>query len=157
MDRLSYYIEKQYGNNPRWFQEEVIQGNHAKRINDVINNRDYLAGRHKVLLRQDSQYKGKILIVRKTILNYAKTVIRFHDTFLLGKPVQLSCKDESTVNTFTDIYKLGQYDTVDYQILDRVNKFGDAYEVIYVDNGVIKSKVLDNACAYPVYDCCSAN
>ena len=36
----------------------LIQGNHAKRINDVINNRDYLAGKHKVLLRQDSQYKG---------------------------------------------------------------------------------------------------
>ena len=152
MDRLSYYIEKQYGNNPRWFQEEVIQGNHAKRINDVINNRDYLAGRHKVLLRQDSQYKGKTLIVRKTILNYAKTVIRFHNTYLLGKPVQLSCKDENTANTFADIYRLGHYDTVDYQIIDRVNKFGDAYEAIYVDNGVIKSKVLDNACSYPVYD-----
>jgi len=152
MDRLSYYIEKQYGNNPRWFQEEVIQGNHAKRINDVINNRDYLAGRHKVLLRQDSQYKGKTLIVRKTILNYAKTVIRFHNTYLLGKPVQLSCKDEYTANTFADIYRLGHYDTVDYQIIDRVNKFGDAYEAIYVDNGVIKSKVLDNACSYPVYD-----
>lgn len=152
MDRLSYYIEKQYGNNPRWFQEEVIQGNHAKRINDVINNRDYLAGRHKVLLRQDSQYKGKTLIVRKTILNYAKTVMRFHNTYLLGKPVQLSCKDENTANTFADIYRLGHYDTVDYQIIDRVNKFGDAYEAIYVDNGVIKSKVLDNACSYPVYD-----
>lgn len=152
MDRLSYYIEKQYGNNPRWFQEEVIQGNHAKRINDVINNRDYLAGRHKVLLRQDSQYKGKTLIVRKTILNYAKTVIRFHNTYLLGKPVQLSCKDENTANTFADIYRLGYYDTVDYQIIDRVNKFGDAYEAIYVDNGVIRSKVLDNACSYPVYD-----
>lgn len=152
MDRLSYYIEKQYGNNPRWFQEEVIQGNHAKRINDVINNRDYLAGRHKVLLRQDSQYKGKTLIVRKTILNYAKTVIRFHNTYLLGKPVQLSCKDENTANTFADIYRLGHYDTVDYQIIDRVNKFGDAYEVIYVDNGAIRSKVLDNACSYPVYD-----
>lgn len=152
MDRLNYYIEKQYGNNPRWFQEEVIQGNHAKRINDVINNRDYLAGRHKVLLRQDSQYKGKTLIVRKTILNYAKTVIRFHNTYLLGKPVQLSCKDENTANTFADIYRLGHYDTVDYQIIDRVNKFGDAYEAIYVDNGVIRSKVLDNACSYPVYD-----
>lgn len=152
MDRLSYYIEKQYGNNPRWFQEEVIQGNHAKRINDVINNRDYLAGRHKVLLRQDSQYKGKTLIVRKTILNYAKTVIRFHNTYLLGKPVQLSCKDENTAKTFADIYRLGHYDTVDYQIIDRVNKFGDAYEAIYVDNGVIRSKVLDNACSYPVYD-----
>ena len=152
MDRLSYYIEKQYGNNPRWFQEEVIQGNHAKRINDVINNRDYLAGKHKVLLRQDSQYKGKTLIVRKTILNYAKTVIRFHNTYLSGKPVQLSCKDENTANTFADIYRLGHYDTVDYQIIDRVNKFGDAYEAIYVDNGVIRSKVLDNACSYPVYD-----
>ena len=152
MDRLSYYIEKQYGNNPRWFEEEVIQGNHAKRINDVINNRDYLAGRHKVLLRQDSQYKGKTLVVNKTVLQYAKTVIRFHDTYLLGKPVQLSCNDENTLKTFSDIYKLGQYDSVDYQIIDRVNKFGDAYEAIYVDNGVIKSKVLDNACSYPVYD-----
>lgn len=152
MDRLNYYIEKQYGNNPRWFQEEVIQGSHAKRINDVINNRDYLAGKHKVLMRQDSQYKGKILIVRKTILNYAKTVIRFHNTYLLGKPVQLSCKDENTANTFADIYRLGHYNAVDYQIIDRVNKFGDAYEAVYVDNGVIRSKVLDNACSYPVYD-----
>lgn len=152
MDRLSYYIENQYGNNPRWFEEEVNQGNHAERISEVINNRDYLAGRHKVLLRQDSQYKGKQLIVNKTIINYAKTVIKFHNSYLLGKPVQLSCSDEATLKTFSDIYRLGQYATVDYEIIDRVNKFGDAYEAIYVDNGVIKSKVLDNACSYPVYD-----
>lgn len=152
MDRLDYYIEKQYGNNPMWFKEEVLQGNHAKRISDVINNRDYLAGIHKVLLREDSQYKGKQLVTRKTIINYCKTVLKFHNTFLLGKPVQLSCDDEITAKTLTDIYRLGQYDSVDYQILDRVNKFGDAYEVIYVDNGTIKSKVLDNSCSYPVYD-----
>ena len=152
MDRLSYYIENQYGNNPRWFEEEVNQGNHAERISEVINNRDYLSGRHKVLLRQDSQYKGKQLIVNKTIINYAKTVIKFHNTYLLGKPVQLSCNDENTLKTFSDIYRLGQYATVDYEIIDRVNKFGDAYEAVYVDNGVIKSKVLDNACSYPVYD-----
>ena len=152
MDRLSYYIENQYGNNPRWFEEEVNQGNHAQRISEVINNRDYLSGRHKVLLRQDSQYKGKQLIVNKTIINYAKTVIKFHNSYLLGKPVQLSCDDENTLKTFSDIYRLGQYSTVDYEIIDRVNKFGDAYEAVYVDNGVIKSKVLDNACSYPVYD-----
>ena len=152
MDRLSYYIEKQYGNNPRWFEEEVNQGNHSQRISEVINNRDYLSGRHKVLLRQDSQYKGKQLIVNKTIINYAKTVIKFHNTYLLGKPTALSCSDETTLKTFNDIYRLGQYATVDYEIIDRVNKFGDAYEAIYVDNGVIKSKVLDNACSYPVYD-----
>lgn len=152
MDRLSYYIERQYGNDPMWFKSEVIQGNHAKRISEVISNRDYLAGRHKVLLRQDSQYKGKTLIVNKTVLNYAKTVIKFHNTYLLGKPVQLSCNDENTVNTLSDVYRLGEYSTVDYQIIDRVNKFGDAYEAVYVDNGTIKSKVLDNACSYPVYD-----
>lgn len=151
-NRLDYYIQKQYGNNPMWFKEEVLQGNHAKRISDVINNRDYLSGIHKVLLREDAQYKGKQLVTRKTILNYAKTVLKYHNVFLLGKPVQLSCNDENTAKTFADIYRLGQYDTVDYQILDRVNKFGDAYEAVYVDNGTIKSKVLDNSCSYPVYD-----
>ena len=90
MERLDYYIEKQYGNDPMWFKDEVLQGSHAKRINDVINNRDYLAGRHKVLLRQDTQYKGKMMVVRKTILNYAKTVLKYHNVFLLGKPTQVS-------------------------------------------------------------------
>lgn len=132
--------------------EEVNQKNHVARIASVVANMDYLAGRHKVLSREDCYYKGKVLRTRKTILNYAKTVLRFHDTFLLGKKVSLSSKDNETVNTFNDIYRLGQYETVDYQILDRVNKFGDAYEVVYIDNGVIKSKVLDSACSYPVYD-----
>lgn len=146
------YIQKQYDGNKMWFIKEVNQGNHVSRIANVIANRDYLAGRHKVLNREDSHYKGKQLITRKTILNYAKTVIRFHNTFLLGNGVALSSKDEDAVKTFTDIYRLGLYETVDYEIIDRVNKFGDAYEVVYVDNGLIKSKVLDSACCYPVYD-----
>ena len=149
---IQEYIDKQYNGSATWFMEEVNQGNHCNRIAGVIANMDYLAGRHKVLNRENCYYKGKTLVTRKTILNYAKTVIRFHDTFLLGKKVQLSSTDKNTVETFNDIYKLGQYETVDYQILDRVNKFGDAYEVVYIDNGVIKSKVLDSACSYPVYD-----
>ena len=149
---IQEYIDKQYNGNQLWFIEEINQKNHAGRIAGVIANRDYLAGRHKVLLRENSQYKGKVLETRKTILNYAKTVIRFHNTYILGKPVTLSGNDENTVNTFNDIYELGQYDTVDYDIIDRVNKFGDAYEVVYFDNGLIKSKVLDSACCYPVYD-----
>lgn len=149
---IENYIQNQYNGNPKWFIEETNQGTHAARIAGVIANRDYLAGRHKVLGREDSQYKGKTLVTRKTILNYAKTVIRFHNTFLLGHGVSLSSPDENTVKTFTDIYKLGQYETVDYEIIDRVNKFGDAYEVVYVDNGIIKSKILDSACCYPVYD-----
>ena len=143
------------GNFLRHFWELFIdnhnQRNHTSRIASVVSNRDYLAGLHKVLQRENSQYKGKTLVTRKTILNYAKTVIRFHNTYLLGKPVSLS-GDDYTVKTFTDIYKIGQYETVDYEIIDRVNKFGDAYEVVYVENGIIKSKVLDSACCYPVYD-----
>lgn len=149
---IQEYIDKQYDGSTTWFMEEVNQKNHVARIAGVVANMDYLAGRHKVLSREDCYYKGKVLKTRKTILNYAKTVLRFHDTFLLGKKVSLSSKDNDTVNTFNDIYRLGQYETVDYQILDRVNKFGDAYEVVYIDNGVIKSKVLDSACSYPVYD-----
>ena len=149
---IQEYIDKQYNGSATWFMEEVNQKNHVARIASVVANMDYLAGRHKVLSREDCYYKGKVLKTRKTILNYAKTVLRFHDTFLLGKKVSLSSKDNETVNTFNDIYRLGQYETVDYEILDRVNKFGDSYEFVYIDNGVIKSKVLDSACSYPVYD-----
>ncbi len=148
---LDEYILVNYQDSQTWFEEEVNKPYNVKRISDVIANRDYLAGRHKVLNREDALYKGKTLVTRKTILNYAKTVLSFHNTYLLGKPVSI-VGDESITKTFTDIYKLGQYDTIDYEIIDRVNKFGDAYEVVYVDNGTIKSKILDSADCYPVYD-----
>lgn len=135
----------------RWFVEEVNKGYHKQRIADVIANRNYLAGQHKVLLREDAKYKGKELITRKTIINYAKTVLNFHTTYLLGNPVTLSGKDDS-VNTYNDIYKYGLYSTTDYEILDRVNKFGDAYEVVYCEDSKIKSKVLDSGNSYPVYN-----
>ena len=140
-----------FDNPALWFIDEVNKGYHKNRIASVIGNRNYLGGQHKVLLREDGKYKGKELITRKTIINYAKTVLNFHATYLLGKPVSLT-GDEEIIKTFNDIYKLGLYNTVDYQILDRVNKFGDAYEFVYVDNGKIKSKVLDSADCYPVYD-----
>ncbi|MDF2544258.1 MAG: Phage portal protein Gp6 [Herbinix sp.] len=134
----------------RWFIEEVENRYHRQRIANVINNRDYLQGIHKVLLREDSEYKGKTLVTRKTIIQYAKTILKFHTTYLLGKPVSLS-GEETTVKAFNEIYKDGLFDTVDYQILDRVNKYGDAFEYIYIDNGKIKSKVFDSADSYPVY------
>lgn len=140
-----------FDNSELWFLEEINKPYHTRRIGNVRSNGNYLGGQHKVLLREDAKYKGKELITRKTIINYAKTILNFHATYLLGKPVSLTGDDE-IVSTFNDIYKLGLYNTIDYQILDRVNKFGDAYEVVYVDNGIIKSKVLDSADCYPVYD-----
>lgn len=133
-----------------WFKAEVNQPYHVSRISRVIENKNYLRGIHKVREREDAVYKGRELITRKTIINYAKTILDFHDTYLLGKPVTLTGNEE-TVKTFNDIYKLGMYSNVDYQILDRVLKFGDAYEVVYAEDGVIKSKILDSADCYPVY------
>ena len=147
---LDEYIST-FDNSALWFVDECNKPYHVKRISGVIADRDYLAGRHKVLQREDAQYKGKQLITRKTVLQYAKTLLTFHNTLLLGKPVSVISDDETTAKTFTDIYKLGQYDSTDYKIIDRVNKFGDSYEYIYVDNGIIKSKIFDSGDSYPVY------
>lgn len=133
-----------------WFKEEVNRPQHRQRISNVIMNKDYLRGNHKVKNREDAVYKGKELITRKTIIQYAKTVIDFHNTFMLGKPITLTGNEE-IVKTFNDIYRLGMYDTVDYTVLDKVSKFGDAYEVVYIEDGIIKSKVLDSSDCYPVY------
>lgn len=146
---LKDYINT-FDNPMLWFKEEVNRPQHRKRISNVIMNKHYLNGQHEVLNREDAQYKGRELISRKTVIQYAKTVLDFHNTYMLGKPVTLT-GNENTVKTFNDIYKLGDYDMTDYRILDRVNKFGDAYEVVYIQDGVIKSKVLDSADCYPVY------
>mgnify|MGYP000879206369 CR=1 FL=1 len=134
----------------KWFVEEVQRGYHNTRIAEVHNNRNYLTGVHNILMKEDSQYKGKTFVTRKTILQYAKTILKFHTTYLLGKPVSLT-GNEDIKKTFTDIYTLGLYASTDYQILDRVNKYGDAYEYVYFENGKIKSKVFDSADSYPVY------
>ena len=133
-----------------WFKEEVNRPHHRTRISNVILNKDYLKGNHKVLQREDAVHKGRELITRKTIIQYAKTILEFHNTYMLGKPLTLT-GNENTVKTFNDVYKLGGYDIIDYTVLDRVNKFADAYEVVYIEDGVIKSKVLDSADCYPVY------
>lgn len=146
---LQDYINT-FDNPALWFKEEVNRPQHRKRISNVHVNKDYLRGIHEVLNREDALYKGKALISRKTIIQYAKTVIDFHNTYILGKPVTLT-GNETTVKTFNDIYKLGNYDMTDYTIVDRVNKFGDAYEVVYIQDGIIKSKILDSADCYPVY------
>ena len=147
---LQEYITLQYGDDPHWFEAEVGAPYHAMRINRCYNNAQYLKGIHKVLGREDTCYKGATYNVKKTLINYVKTVLRFHDSYLLGKPVSYS-GDEATVKTINDIVRLGGYDSTDYEILDRVLKFGDAFEVIYQEGGVIKSKILDCRDSYPIY------
>ena len=60
---IQEYIDKQYNGSATWFMEEVNQKNHVARIAGVVANMDYLAGRHKVLNREDCDYKGKDLTI----------------------------------------------------------------------------------------------
>ena len=147
---LEEYIKIMYGDDPFWFQAEVAAPYHALRINRCHNNTAYLKGQHRVLRREDMLFKGEAYRVKKTLINYVKTVLRFHNSYLLGKPVSYS-GEENIVKQINDIYRLGGYDATDYEVLDRVLKYGDAFEVIYQENGVIKSKVLDSTDCFPIY------
>ena len=147
---IKEYITKNFDDNIHWFEEEVNRPYHARRISHAISTIHYLKGIHNVLRREDAVYKGKEMITRKTIINYAKTIIDFHNTYLVGKPISLT-GDECTVKNFREIYKMGSYDAIDYKIIDHVNKYGDAYEVVYIEDTTIKSKILNNADCYPVY------
>ena len=140
-----------FDNPSKWFIEECNKPYHTMRVSNVYNNKDYLRGIHKILAKEDSKYKGKELITKKMIIQYAKTILKFHATYLLGKQVSLT-GDEDIKRVFTNIYEDGLYESVDYKVLDRVNKFGDAYEYVYYKDGVIKSKVFDSGDSYPVYN-----
>jgi hypothetical protein len=148
---ITDYISKNYSNNPLWFEEEVQRGYHIGRIANCLEVKDYLSGQHKVLTRKDMEYKGETYKTRKIILQIAKTILNFHSTYLLGKPLSLSGDDE-IIKEFNKIYRKGRYSNIDYKIIDKINKFGDAYEYVYIDEGVIKSKLINSEDAYPVYD-----
>ncbi|NMM65543.1 phage portal protein [Clostridium sp. P21] len=147
---INEYIEKVYNNSTEWFADEVKKATHLNRIADVLENKDYLAGRHKVLKREDIKYKEQEYITRKIVIQEAKTILNFHSTYLLGKPISL-VGTENMVKECEKIYRRGEYNDIDYRILDKMSKYGDAYEYVYIDNGTIKSKIIDSADGYPVY------
>ncbi|NME94604.1 phage portal protein [Clostridium cochlearium] len=150
MQTLERYIQDKYKNNTFWFEEEVQQGYHLQRISNVINNKEYLSGKHKILKRMDSQWKGEEFITTKLIIQEAKTILNFHSTYLLGKPVSLNGSGDM-VKEFTKVYRKGKYNRIDYKILDNVLKFGDCFEYIYVEGNKIKSKIIKSEDSYPIY------
>lgn len=147
---IDEYIADRWENNPLWFTDEVTQGDHLNRISDVVNNKYYLQGKHKILLKEDYKFKGKEYITNKLVLQLAKNILNFHSTYLLGKPLSL-VGSENKVKEYQNIYRKGHYNNIDFAILDKVNKYGDAYEYIYLDdNKNIISRIIPSEDAYPV-------
>lgn len=150
MNNLEYYISTKYKNNPLWFEDEVKQGYHTSRIAKAYSIMNYLHGEHKVKERKDMEFKGKEFKVKKLILQNTKSICNFHSTYILGNNVSLT-GSKKLVSELQNIYNYGKYNSLDFQIADKLVKYGNSYEYIYKDGDRITSKLISNECAYPVY------
>jgi SPP1 family phage portal protein len=110
-----------------------------------------LSGKHKILNRQVEYYNGREFYPRTIVLQYAKTLINFSTSYLLKNPVTLT-GEENTVKEFKRVYKQGKYNRIDFDILDKMVKYGTVYEYVYLDSEVIKSKLIASEDSYPVYN-----
>lgn len=148
---IEEYIKRTHNGEKNWFVEEVSQPHHQQRIQDVLNKKDYLSGQHAILNRGTEQYNGKVYEPRKIVLQYSKTIVNFQTSYLLKNPISLT-GDEDTVKEFKKVYKKGKYNKVDFDLLDSLVKFGNSYEYIYVEDGLIKSNLIAPEDSYPVYN-----
>lgn len=144
-------MDKYNMSEPLWFTDEVNKSEHMKRISNVIIIKNYLLRLHKVLQRKDFKFKDETYSTAKIVLNTLKSILNFHTSYVIGNPISISGEPDA-VKVFNKVYKKGIYTKTDYQIVNDLYTYGNAFEYTYLDNGVIKSKVIANEDAYPVYD-----
>ncbi|MFJ8063300.1 phage portal protein [Psychrobacillus sp. NPDC096426] len=149
---LQQYIKVKYKNKTGWFMDEVASYHNTSRVLNVQNKKDYLEGHHNILNRPNYQYNGQLVEPRKIVLNMAKTILAFQTQFLLKNPVQITGK-EKMVEEFQVVNKLGKFNEKNIAILDRLLKYGNVYEYVYMDKkGYITSKVINSDEGFPVYN-----
>lgn len=149
---LQEYINQYYNNESYWFVEEVSRVSNQQRVNKIIDMKEYLDGQHYILTRPNEFYNGKEFIPRKIILQYAKTILNFQTAYLLQNPITIT-GNEKIVKEYQKVQKQGHYDRVNFNILDKMVKYGQIAEYVYLDdNKQIKSKLIDPADSYPIYD-----
>lgn len=144
-------MNNEYINEPFWFVDEVEKIEHLKRIANVIDIKEYLLRLHKVLQRKDFKFKDETYTTAKIVLNTLKSILNFHTSYVIGNPISISGEPD-TVKEFNRIYKKGIYTKTDYEIVEDLYAYGNAFEYVYLQDGVIKSKIIANEDAYPVYD-----
>lgn len=165
---LQEYVNRYYDGDSNWFIKFTnytnahVNINHQndmpyvasnqERIANIINIKEYLAGQHAILNKSVEMWNGKEFHPRTIVLNYAKTILNFSTSYLLKNPVTIS-GDEASVPIMKDIYKRGHYNKVDYDVLDKVCKYGSVAEYVYLDKDKnIQSKLINPEDSYPVYN-----
>ncbi|MCM3719177.1 phage portal protein [Fictibacillus phosphorivorans] len=149
--KLDLYVKEYHDNQSEWFIEETETVANQQRVLDVENMKEYLNGNHAITQRPNEMYNGKEFVPRKIILQYAKTLLNFQTAYLLQNPITLT-GNEKVVKEYQNVNKKGKYDRINTKILDKVNKYGLCAEYVYLDKGVIKSKLIDPSTSFPIYD-----
>ena len=149
---LESYIAKKYDGKKDWFVDEVGQVYHQQRVRQILDLKEYLSGKHKILDKPSYMFNGKEYHPKKIVLQLAKTMVNFTTTYLLSNPITLT-GNENVVKQYQSVYKRGRYHSTDFDILDRMVKYGFCCEYVYFDDEQnIRSKLLDSADCYPVFD-----
>lgn len=138
--------------NKMWFKTEIDKIRYADRIRRVKKIDSYLAREHKVLERPDFQFKGHTYETAKIVLQTLKSIVKFHSSFICGEPVSIT-GDKEFVSALNKIYRKGDYIEADLKIARDLISYADAFEYVYLDeNNKIRSKIIKNTDAYPLYD-----
>ena len=149
---IKEYVNRQYEGASDWFVDEVDNYYNKNRINDVLNVKDYLQGKHSILDRQVEEWNGQKYFPTIILLNYARNVINFHTSYLLSNPIQI-IGNSDVVEVFNHLYKKGNYDDIDFKLYEGLLKFGNQYEYVYLnDDDIITSYLIDPADSFPVFD-----
>lgn len=148
---LQEYISVVHDGKQDWFVSECNSYYHQNRINKIIDIKEYLSGSHAILNRPAEQWNGKTFEPRRIVLQYAKTVLNFSTSYLLKNPVTLT-GEESDVKVMKQVYKHGKFNRIDLDIMDKMVKYGVVYEYLFIDNGKIKSKLINPEDSYPIYN-----
>lgn len=140
-------------NEPYWFKDVPNQTEHIARISNVLDIKQYLLRLHKICSRKDFKFKEETYTTAKTVLNTLKSLINFHVSYVVGNSISIT-GEPNIVKDYNSVYKKGLYTKTDYSIATDLYKYGNAFEYVYMDNSdnKIKSKVITNEDAYPVYD-----
>lgn len=135
----------------QWFIKEVEKIKQIERISRANNIKAYLMGAHEVLSRKDFFYKKDNYKTSKIVLQNIKNIIKFHTNYILGDNIALVGNGERA-NHYNAIMRKGGYRYINKKVLDNLIKFGEAFEYVYKEGSTVKSKIIDNAESYPVYD-----
>lgn len=134
-----------------WFLDEIRRPEHTVRIGEVFRIREYLLRRHDILLRQNMKFKDGEFTTSKMVFNTIKSIVEAHTSYVVGRQVSIS-GDPDIAADFNRIYKKGRYPKVDYELTSSLYKYGNAFEYVFLDGDTIRSHVIANESAFPVYD-----